>query len=47
MQITDVQQDAGCFDIIDETLRATNLGRELSVGRLCNFERCGAGRSGC
>ena len=38
-QITDVQQDAGCFDIIQETLRATNLGRELAVGRRINFER--------
>ena len=38
-QITDVQQDTGYFDIIEETLRATNLGSELKVARPINFER--------
>ena len=39
LQITDVQQDVGYFDIIAETLRATNLGSELQTGKTINFER--------
>ena len=39
LQITDVQQDTGYFDIIAETLRATNLGSEPQTGKTINFER--------
>ena len=38
MQVVDIDGDTLGFDVIGETLRATNLG-ELSEGRAVNFER--------
>lgn len=38
MQVTDVQGDLGKFDVIAETLRATNLG-QLETASEVNFER--------
>lgn len=43
LQVTgaDVATGVVSFDVISETLRATNLG-ELQTGGLVNFERCKA-----
>ena len=38
LQLTAVEDDLGRFDIIEETLRATNLGK-LEEGSSVNFER--------
>mmetsp|Transcript_16257 Transcript_16257/g.51074 ORF Transcript_16257/g.51074 Transcript_16257/m.51074 type:complete len:302 (-) Transcript_16257:89-994(-) len=38
LTVTDIDGDKLSFDLIVETLRATNLG-ELEVGSKCNFER--------
>lgn len=38
MQVTDIDEDRLSFDIIVETLRATNLG-SLELGSRVNFER--------
>lgn len=40
MQVTDVNGDVGSFDVISETLRATNLGQLRSDSEV-NFERSG------
>lgn len=37
-QVTEVQGDLGTFDVIAETLRATNLG-QLEADSEVNFER--------
>lgn len=38
MQVTEIDSDVLSFDVIDETLRATNLGT-LQMGSPVNFER--------
>ncbi len=38
LTVTQQHGDELCFDLIVETLRATNLG-SLSVGGVCNYER--------
>lgn len=40
VQVTDVNGDVGSFDVISETLRATNLGQLRSDSEV-NFERSG------
>ena len=38
MQVTEIDDDVLSFDVIEETLRATNLGT-LQMGSPVNFER--------
>ena len=38
LQLTAIEDNLGLFDIIEETLRATNLGK-LETGSSVNFER--------
>ena len=38
LQVTDINGNTLSFDVIDETLRATNLGT-LQIGSPINFER--------